>query len=417
MEPDAGAQSGAHGEGIPAGSGRASYHGPMEKVIPGIDVLVEDPAPLKGRRWAMLCNHASVTSDLEPGRTALAGVAGLPVRLFAPEHGIEGVAQDMEGVEDETDPLTGVPVRSLYGHDASSLEPGDEDLEGIDVLVADLPDIGTRYYTFAATLDAVMAACARRGVELVVADRPNPIGGVTREGGMVRPGYESFVGRIPVPARHGLTMGEIALLLQRERYPDLELTVILCRGWRREIWLDEAGLPWVAPSPNMPTLETAALYPGLCLVEATTLSEGRGTTRPFKLVGAPGLDARGLARAMRGLPGVAARPAWFRPEFGKHAGSVCAGVELVVTDRRRLRPVEVGLRLLDAVRRLHPGRFSWRAEAYEFVDEIPAMDLLTGDGRARRVIETGTGLDELLASWREEVTRFEATLPDILLAR
>lgn len=363
----------------------------------------------------MLCNQASVTSRLEPGRAVLARVAGFPVKLFAPEHGIEGVAQDMEGVADEPDPLTGVPVRSLYGHDASSLEPRDEDLEGIEVLVVDLPDIGARYYTFAATLDALMAACERRGVELVVADRPNPIGGIAREGGMVRRGYESFVGRVPVPARHGLTLGEIALLLQRQRYPDLELTVILCRGWRREQWLDETGLPWLAPSPNMPTLETAALYPGLCLVEATTLSEGRGTTRPFKLVGAPGLDAPALTGALRGLPGVAVRPAWFRPQFGKHVGEVCSGVELAVTNRAQLRPVELGVRLLDAVYRLDPGRFSWRAEAYEFVEEIPAIDLLTGDDRARRAIEEGRGLEELLDSWAREVAEFERDLSGILL--
>jgi uncharacterized protein YbbC (DUF1343 family) len=197
----------------------------------------------------------------------------------------------------------------------------------------------------------------------------------------------------------------------------LELTVVLCRGWERFRWLDETGLPWVAPSPNMPTLETAALYPGLCLVEATGLSEGRGTTRPFKLVGAPGLDAVGLAAALRELPGVAARPAWFRPERGKHAGAVCAGVELVVTDRRTLRPVELGLRLLEAARRLSPEVFSWRAEAYEFVREIPAVDLLTGDDRARRCLESGGSLDELLASWKAEVDRFDGELSGRLLYR
>jgi len=364
----------------------------------------------------MLCNQASVTSELEPGRVALSRRLGLPVRLFAPEHGIEAVAQDMEGVEDELDPLTGVAVRSLYGHDAASLEPRKEDLEGIEVVVADLPDIGTRYYTFAATLDAMMAACSRDGVELIVADRPNPIGGVQREGGLVRPGFESFVGRIPVPARHGLTLGEIALLLHEQRHPELELSIVPCHGWRRSQWLDETGLPWVAPSPNMPTLETAALYPGLCLVEATTLSEGRGTTRPFKVVGAPGLDVARLAAAVHRLPGVSARPAWFRPEYHKHAGEVCAGVELVVTDRHRLRPVELGLRILDAAHRLNPELFAWRDEAYEFVRDVPAIDLLTGDSRAREAIERGTGLDELLASWKEEVGRFEAGIADILLA-
>jgi len=347
----------------------------VRRVVTGLEILVEDPFPLRGRSWAMVCNHASVLPDLEPGRAALAVAAGPPVLLFAPEHGIEGVAQDMEGVEDQTDPLTGLPVRSLYGSTAASLEPRPEDLAGLDVVVVDLPDIGTRYYTFAATMDAVMAACERAGVEVVVADRPDPLGGVVREGGPVRPGFESFVGCVPVPVRHGLTLGEMALLLHRERYPGLELTVIPCRGWRRRELFDDTGLPWVAPSPNMPTLETALLYPGLCLVEATTLSEGRGTTRPFKLVGAPGLDAPGLAAALRGLPGVAVRPAWFRPAFGKHAGELCSGVELAVTDRDVLRPLELGLHLLEAARRLSPELFGWRAEAYEFVEDVPARNI------------------------------------------
>ncbi len=389
----------------------------MDRVIPGLEILVEDPFPLRGRSWAFLCNHATVLPDLRPGRAALAGAAGPPALLFAPEHGLEGVAQDMEGVEDQADPLTGLPVRSLYGTTAASLEPRPEDLEGMDVVVVDLPDIGTRHYTFAATMDAMMAACERQGVEVVVADRPDPLGGVVREGGLVRPGFESFVGRVPVPVRHGLTLGELALLLQRDRYPGLELTVIPCRNWRRSAWLDGTDLPWVAPSPNMPTLETAVLYPGLCLVEATTLSEGRGTTRPFKLVGAPGLDAPGLAAALREAEGIAARPAWFRPAFGKHAGEVCSGVELAVVDRDRLRPLELGLRLLEAALRLSPGAFGWRGEAYEFVDEIPAMDLLTGDARAREALEAGADLGVLLEDWRREAAAFGETLEGLLLYR
>ncbi len=387
-------------------------------VVPGLEVLLDDPAPVGDRPWALLANHAAVTRGLGPARTDLAGTLRGPlVRLLAPEHGLDGVAQDMEAVADEQDPLTGAPVRSLYGHDASSLEPDARDLEGVQVLLVDLPDIGTRYYTFAATMDAAMAACERLRVEMVVLDRPNPIGGLVREGGPVRPGLESFVGRVPVPIRHGLTLGELALLLQRERYPGLALGVVPCRGWRRRDWWDATGLPWVPPSPNMPTLETAAFYPGLCLVEATTLSEGRGTTRPFHLVGAPWLDAPAVVKAFRArhLPGVGARVARFRPAFGKHAGEVCAGLELHALDREALQPVALGLHLLHVVRDVHPESFGWRPDPYEFVADRPALDLLTGSPEARELIEAGAPLAPLLESWKAEVATFEATLEGILL--
>jgi uncharacterized protein YbbC (DUF1343 family) len=381
-------------------------------------VLQGSPALIGARPWALVSNQAAVTSDLEPARNVLRGaVAGPLLRLFAPEHGLEGVAQDMEAVDDQHDPLTGLPVRSLYGSHASTLEPAPEDLEDLAVVVVDLPDIGCRYYTFAATMDAVMAACQRSGVAVIVLDRPNPIGGEAREGGPVQAGFSSFVSRLPTPVRHGLTLGEIALLLQRQRYPQLELTVATCRDWVRSRWWDQTGLPWVPPSPNMPTLDTAALYPGMCLVEATTLSEGRGTTRPFHLVGAPGLDGEALARRLRETApaGSAFRPATFRPAFGKHAGEVCSGVELHVVDRRTLRPVELGLRLLQAVREVGPDRLAWRAEPYEFVAEVPAVDLLTGSAAARRAIEQGLDLTPVLEDWERSVSEFEATLQGVLL--
>ena len=256
----------------------------MPRVQTGLEVLLESPELIGGRGWALLTNQASVTADLDPARAVLQAVEPGPlVRLFVPEHGLDGVAQDMEAVADVRDALTGCEVRSLYGTSAETLAPSPDDLDGVEVMVVDLPDIGARYYTFAATMDLVMEACEKANVEVMVLDRPNPIGGLMREGGMVEQGFWSFVSQLPVPARHGLTLGEIALLLQRERYPQLELTVVPCQGWRRRDWLDASGLPWVPPSPNMPTLETAALYPGLCLVEATTLSEGRGTARPFHL--------------------------------------------------------------------------------------------------------------------------------------
>ena len=365
----------------------------------------------------MLANHAAVTSDLAPARSALTRSCGSPALLFAPEHGLEGIAQDMEGVVDARDPLTGVPVRSLYGDDATSLRPSAEDFQGIESVVVDVPDIGTRYYTFAASMDGLMAVCTKIGVEVVVLDRPNPLGGIRREGALVQPGFESFVSQLPTPIRHGLTLGEIALLLHRERYPDLELTVVGCRGWQRGQTFETTGLPWVPPSPNMPTLDTALLYPGLCLVEATTLSEGRGTTRPFHLVGAPWLDARRLIERLRtlNLPGVGFRPTQFRPEFQKHAHEVCTGVELHITDPEALEPLCLGLHLLKAIYDQHPQEFGWRSQPYEFVSDIPALDLLTGSPETRKTIEAGDTLEPLLARWREDVRLFEGSLEGVLL--
>jgi uncharacterized protein YbbC (DUF1343 family) len=390
----------------------------MSRVITGLEVLLETPQLIGGRGWALLANQSAVTAELESaGAALLAADAGSLVRLFAPEHGLDGIAQDMEAVADRRDPLTGVEVRSLYGTDAETLAPSSEDLAGVDVLVVDLPDIGTRYYTFAATMDWVMASCEEAGVEVMVLDRPNPIGGLVREGGLVRPGCASFVSQLPTPVRHGLTLGEIALLLQGTRYPKLDLSVVPCRGWRRHDWWDSTGLPWVPPSPNMPTLETAAIYPGLCLVEATTLSEGRGTTRPFHLVGAPWIDGPRLAAKLCGLdlPGIGFRATRFRPEFGKHGGSVCVGVELHVTDRHALQPLALGLHLLKSIHDLHQENFAWRPDPYEFVGDVPALDLLTGSDAARRAIENNHPLEPLLKEWHTEVEAFERDLDGVLL--
>ena len=401
----------------PAGGNGSRYDGEVNHVTTGLEILISTPDLIRGRRWALLVNHAAVTSGLDPARQVLGEAAGPPNLLFAPEHGLDGVAQDMEAVADERDPLTGAPVRSLYGHTADTLEPETDDLEDIDIVVIDLPDIGSRYYTFAATMDAVMAACERDGVEVLVLDRPNPIGGVRREGGPVTPGCESFVSQLPTPVRHGHTLGEIALLLQRERHPELELGVLTCRGWSRASWWDETGLPWVPPSPNMPTLETAAIYPGLCLIEATDLSEGRGTTRPFHLVGAPWADAERIVSTLRALdlPGVAFRTTRFRPQFGKHSGEVCSGIEIHVTDREALEPVALGLHIVRVFHDLHPNDFAWRAEPYEFVTDVPALDLLTGSPKARQCIEAGEALDDLLGEWREWVREFDSTLEGIVL--
>ena len=376
----------------------------------GLERLRDDPALLRGRRFGVLANQASVTADLVPAWRALAGKGGGLVRIFAPEHGLWGVAQDMEAVDAGRDRVLGVPVVSLYGSSPATLAPRRAELDGLDALVVDLPDIGCRYYTFAATMAYAMAACEAAGVEVIVCDRPNPIGGVALEGGGVEAGCRSFVSELPVPVRHGVTLGELALLLRAERHPDLSLAVLACEGWRREAWWDATGLPWVAPSPNMPTPLTATIYPGACLVEATNLSEGRGTTRPFQLIGAPWLDGEALAARLNGLelPGARFRAVRFRPEFGKHAGGVCAGVEWHVTDRARLRPLETGVRLLAEARALHPDEFAWRREAYEFVAGVPAVDLLTGSPAAREVIEGRADAEGLLAGWRAHCEEFTA---------
>jgi uncharacterized protein YbbC (DUF1343 family) len=388
-----------------------------ERVRLGVERLRDDPALIKGRRFAVLANRASVTGELEPAWRALAGVGGTLVRIFAPEHGLWGVAQDMEAVGEEREPVLGVPVVSLYGPSADTLAPRREHLAGLEALVVDLPDIGCRYYTFVATLAHAMAACEAAGVEVIVCDRPNPIGGVAVEGGPVEDGCRSFVSELPIPVRHGMTLAELSLLLRAERHAKLALAVLTCEGWRREAWWDETGLPWVAPSPNMPSLLTATIYPGACLVEATNLSEGRGTTRPFQLIGAPWLDGETLASRLNALElaGARFRPTFFRPAFGKHAGTVCAGVEWHVTDRTRLRPLEVGVRVLLEARALHPREFAWREEAYEFVADVPAIDLLTGSSLARDVIEGRGDAPVLFAGWAAYAEQFADRRVEFLL--
>jgi uncharacterized protein YbbC (DUF1343 family) len=369
----------------------------------GLEVLATDSAALlAGRRFALLANQAAVTRDLTPGWVVLSGLDGVLVRLFSPEHGLWGTAQDMEAVGEASEPATGLPVRSLYGSSPETFAPGRDVLDDLDAVVVDLPDIGTRYYTFAATMAHVIASCARAGVEVIVCDRPNPIGGEVIEGGPIEPGFGSFVSEIPVPVRHGLTLGELALWLRAARHPDLHLTVVPCEGWTRSAWWDETGLPWVAPSPNMPTLTTAAIYPGGCLLEATNVSEGRGTTRPFQLMGAPWLDGNALAARLNALelPGSRFRACRFRPEFQKWAGRTCGGVEWHVTDRLALRSLEAGVSILREARALDPERFAWRTEPYEYVADVPALDLLTGSAHARAVVEGRAETEPLFAAWR-----------------
>jgi uncharacterized protein YbbC (DUF1343 family) len=357
----------------------------------------------------LVCNPTAVTRGLVHAADLLHAAPGLTLAaLFGPEHGVRGDAQYMAAVGGEVDPRTGVPVHSLYGETAESLRPRPEALAGLDALVFDIQDVGTRYYTYQATMMLCMEAAAAARIAFVVLDRPNPIGGVAVEGPRLRPGFESFCGLHDLAVRHGMTVGELALLFQAERGIDVELELVPCEGWRRGMGFRETGLPWVFPSPNMPTPETALVYPGMCLLEGTNLSEGRGTTRPFELFGAPWLDGARLAidLARERLPGVAFRPASFVPTWDKHAGVRCHGVELHVTDPERFRPFRTGLAAVAHARSQDPGRFGWRTEPYEFVADVPAFDLLCGSSREREGMEAGVPVADLARAFAPEERAF-----------
>lgn len=384
---------------------------------------------LQGQRVAVLCNPTSVVRRAGPPRRRVYLVdamrqAGVDVvRLFGPEHGVWATAQDMIGVDGGVDPLFHLGVETLYGHDAGSLHLRPETLDGVDTLVFDVADVGARYYTYAATLVMALSAAAVRGVRVVVLDRPNPLGGVEVEGNRVDVArLQSFVGWIDIPQRHGLTIGEIARLAVAEAGIDVQLEIVGVEGWRTERYLDEQetgglGPIWTPPSPNMPTLETAIVYPGLCLIEATTWSEGRGTTRPFEVLGAPGVPARALAEAIRARTAgaVDARPLRFEPTFQKHARKVCEGVALEVVDRAALRPVRLGLEIIAAALALAPETFAWRAEAYEFVADRNALDLLMGGTLARETLEAGGSVAEATADFAAAERAFAARVRAHLL--
>jgi uncharacterized protein YbbC (DUF1343 family) len=358
-------------------------------------------APLHGRT-GLIVNPTSVDSELRHAIDLLRARSDMHITaLFGPEHGVRGDAQDMIGVDAATDPQSGLPVFSLYGHSEASLSPTAEMLEQVDALVFDIQDVGSRYYTFVWTMVLAMRACAKAGKGFVVLDRPNPISGVQIEGAAIDPGFESFVGLVSCPNRHGMTAGEIARWRADVERLDLDLVVITMRGWERDMYFEHTGLPWVMPSPNMPTVDTALVYPGMCLVEGTELSEARGTTRPFELSGAPHIDGHRLARDMEamGLPGVKLRPVVYSPTFHKHAGKPCGGVQLHVTNPDLFRPYRTGVAFLKACHDQDPAQFKWRAKAYEFVDKIPAIDLLAGNDKIRKGIEAGASLDELTRRW------------------
>jgi uncharacterized protein YbbC (DUF1343 family) len=383
----------------------------------GLD-LVERlwPRDLRDARVGLVAHPASVNARMEHAVDVLRRSKRLRLAaLFGPQHGIYGQTQDnMVEWEGFRDRATGLPVHSLYG---KVRKPSPEMLRNIDVLAVDLQDVGSRYYTFIWTLDLCMQACRDANKVLVVLDRPNPLGGRLTEGPVENAGYESFVGHRPLPVRHGMTIGEIGHYLEDAFYPGVHYRVVPLQGWKRAQWFDETALPWVLPSPNMPTLETAAVYPGMCLLEGTELSEGRGTTRPFEIFGAPFIHPETLVQSLREyrLPGVAFRPLYFQPTFQKHAGRLCGGAQLHVTDRVRFRPVRTGVAVLQAVHHTYPRDFAWKRPPYEYEEIRMPIDILAGTDRLRKDIESWKGLADMEAWWKKETRAFEKTRKNYLL--
>lgn len=359
----------------------------------GLDRLASLPelvARLRRERVALLAHSASVTHNFVHLTEVLGGLGVSPRILFGPEHGFAGEAQDMVGVRDSAD-ARGARVVSLYGSTFESLSPKPSDLEEVDVVVIDLQDVGARYYTYVWTAVLLARACKKAGVRVLVLDRPNPLGGAALEGQLQREGFTSFVGLEPVPVRHAATLGDlVAWRADKEGFADL-VSVVEFEGVAPDAHATAWDRAFVMPSPNMPTYETALVYPGGCLLEGTNLSDGRGTTRPFEITGAPWLDGRRLARALADteLPGFVARPISFLPTFHKHVGLRCGGVQIHVTEPRAFRPYATYVALVALAHHAHPEHFRFRTEPYEFVSDIPAFDLLTGSDETRRAIERG----------------------------
>jgi uncharacterized protein YbbC (DUF1343 family) len=382
----------------------------------GSDVLF-DRQLLKGRAVGLVVNPASINATFEHAidRAERSGVT--VGAIFGPQHGFRSdVQENMIESDHARDARRQIPIYSLY---SETREPTAQMLAGLDALVVDLQDVGTRIYTYIYTMANCLRAARAHGLPIVVCDRPNPIGGVDVEGPMLEPGFESFVGQFPIPMRHGMTIGELATLFNEHFGIGAKLEVVEMPRWPRDRYFDDTGLPWVLPSPNIPTLDSAIVYPGTVLFEGTNVSEGRGTTRPFELVGAPWVDPEPFAARLNalGLDGVHFRPAMFEPTFHKHAKTLCGGCQIHVTDRRTFRPVEVGVALVEAFRAANPRAFAWRDPPYEYEHTLAPIDILYGSSALRDGLARGATAAELAASWTPDVERFLDVREKFLLYR
>jgi uncharacterized protein YbbC (DUF1343 family) len=388
-------------------------------VLNGIDVQIRDGfRELRGKSVGLLVNQASVDRELVPTIDRVIAEKGLSVKaLFGPQHGIAGTTQDnMIEWQSFTDGRAQLPVYSLYGE---VRKPTPKMLDGIEILVVDLPDVGARYYTFLWTAYLALQACAEGGITMLFLDRPNPLNGETLEGPCLDGNYRSFVGLYPLIIRHGMTMGEILTLIAARESLSGSLKVVKMEGWKRGLFFDACSLPWVLPSPNMPTLDTALVYPGFCLLEGTMLSEGRGTTRPFELFGAPYIESYDLVREIsrEHLPGVHFRPASFIPTFQKFGGQICNGAQLHITDRTLFRSVKTVVAVLKVIRRMYGERFAWKEPPYEYEYHKLPFDILAGGEGLRHHIERDTPLSEIEDEWRSDEDAFMAGRKEFLLYR
>ncbi len=374
----------------------------------GAEVLLKERLDLvRGAKTGIVVHPASVLPNFQHVADRLLDETGLQlVSLFGPQHGARGEKQDnMIESGFYRDPDTQLPVHSLY---SETRRPTGEMLEDLDVLLFDLQDVGTRVYTFIHTMAYCMHSCARYGKRMVVLDRPNPINGVQVEGNLLKNDYKSFVGLYPIPMRHGMTVGELSLLFNSEFGIGCDLTVVPMKGWKRSQWFDETGLPWVPPSPNLPTLDSVIVYPGMVLVEGTQVSEGRGTTRPFEMVGAPYLRPRAYANLLNSLnlPGIFFRPVHFEPTFQKWKGEMCGGVQLHVLDRNEFEPYLTGVMVLSAAVSLCRDSFRWRQPPYEYEYEKRPIEILCGGKEIPEMIEMNLPPEEIRQSWQADVAGF-----------
>jgi uncharacterized protein YbbC (DUF1343 family) len=387
----------------------------MPMVQTGLEnFIAHPPAFISGKRLGLLCNPASVDRRLRHARHLIQALEGKPLTaLYSPQHGFFAEKQDnMIASAHRSDPSLGLPIFSLYGE---TRIPDDEMLAPIDILLVDLQDVGTRVYTFIYTLSYCMEACARLGKKVVILDRPNPIGGELIEGNCLALEYRSFVGRYPIPMRHGLTIGEIARLFNECFGIGCDLEVIALTGWRRAMQFEDTGLPWVAPSPNLPTPRSALVYPGQVIWEGTNVSEGRGTTQPFELFGAPYLDPERVLRHLDAadLTGALLRPTEFEPVAQKWAGRCCRGFQLHVTDPASYRPYRTSLRLLQIIGKLYPNEFEWKKPPYEYEYQKRPIDLILGDRRLRQAIEKQVALADLERKWATDLDVYQRQIAGI----
>lgn len=386
-------------------------------VITGLERVLRDPALLQDAgRLGLLYNHASVDSSFRPAPEILnRAFPGRITTLFGPQHGATGTEQDnMIETDHSEHPRLGIPVYSLY---SSRRKPTAPMLSSVDTVLVDMQDVGTRVYTFATTVLYLMEACAEEGKQLIVLDRPNPINGVDVEGNVLDPRFASFVGPHPIPMRHGLTLGELMGYYNEVHSVGCALKVISVEGWDRRSYFEETGLPWVMPSPNMPGVETAVVYPGQVILEGTDLSEGRGTTRPFEMFGAPYLDPAAIQRELEptALEGAVLRETYFKPTFNKWMGHTCRGFQIHVTDRRAYRPYRAALAILSAIRKVYPDEFRWKDPPYEYVYDALPIDVILGDSAVREGIEQGVSIREMEREWEGPLERFRRERTPFLL--